>query len=456
MQSLFQKYRHALWFLLFGALSAFYFVSQHLGLRYHVVHLPLDDWLPFWPGFIVFYVLWYFYVPGCMLWACFRARDVFYRQVAALFSGAFVCAAVFVLYPTCVDFRPSAAGPGLARALCRLIYANDAPVNVFPSLHCYEALVMHLATFRVPPLRVRKRLRLASAVLVILICLSTLLIKQHSAADLIAGCALAVAAHSLTTYLFSKRRSHHDHLLLLAFAAGAVVLLWALLRGRSERCRAAVLIALCAVNIIGFFVYKGFLSRDVQFLQASGLDRFNWFNELPLQLCNINMFLIPIGILTHRRSLLGFAFFVAPLGALMALVFPEAAFSGYSLWTPRIFGFYFTHMLIIICGLSLATLGFYRPRPKDLPGIAGTFLMLGFGALLVDLLLRHTVCPLANYFFVYGGDVDISILNLFWKWLPVPFLYEMPALLILVGYMALICLLFSARDQRRAREIAAV
>ena len=116
------------------------------------------------------------------------------------------------------------------------------------------------------------------------------------------------------------------YLLLLAFAAGAVVLLWALLRGRSERCRAAVLIALCAVNIIGFFVYKGFLSRDVQFLQASGLDRFNWFSELPLQLCNINMFLIPIGILTRRRSLLGFAFFVAPLGALMALVFPDAPF----------------------------------------------------------------------------------------------------------------------------------
>lgn len=246
------------------------------------------------------------------------------------------------------------------------------------------------------------------------------------------------------------------YLLLLAFAAGAVVLLWALLRGRSERCRAAVLIALCAVNIIGFFVYKGFLSRDVQFLQASGLDRFNWFSELPLQLCNINMFLIPIGILTQRRSLLGFAFFVAPLGALMALVFPEAPFVGYSLWLPRMLGFYVTHILIIVCGLSLVTLGFYRPNFRDIPGIAGTFLLLGIGALAVNFLLRHTVCPLANYFFVYGGDVDISILNLFWKWLPVPFLYEMPALLILVGYMALICLLFSARDHRRAREIAAV
>lgn len=98
------------------------------------------------------------------------------------------------------------------------------------------------------------------------------------------------------------------HLLLLALAAGAVVLLWVLLRGQPERCRSTVLIALCAANIIGFFAYKGFLSRDMQFLEVSGLDRFNWFSELPMQLCNINMFLIPVGILTKRRSLLGFAF----------------------------------------------------------------------------------------------------------------------------------------------------
>ena len=39
------------------------------------------------------------------------------------------------------------------------------------------------------------------------------------------------------------------YLLLLAFAAGAVVLLWVLLRGQPERCRSAVLIALCAGNL---------------------------------------------------------------------------------------------------------------------------------------------------------------------------------------------------------------
>ena len=211
MRSWLSKNRHVYWLLGLIALALAYFATQHVGLRYHVVHLPLDDRIPFCPAFVVFYILWYFYVPGCMLWACLRAKDVFCRQAAALFSGAFLCVAMFVLYPTCIDFCPAAEGAGVFRALCRLIYAHDAPVNVFPSLHCYEALVLHLVTFRAPPLRAHKALRLASFALVVLICLSTLLIKQHSAADLIAGCALAVAAHSLTTYLFSKRRSHHDH-----------------------------------------------------------------------------------------------------------------------------------------------------------------------------------------------------------------------------------------------------
>lgn len=211
MRPWFQKYKHALFFLLFFVLSAFYFVSQHLGLRYHVVHFPLDDRLPFWPAFIVFYVLWYFYVPGCMLWACLCSKRVFFRQVAAVFSGAFLCAAIFVIYPTCIDFRPSADGNGFFLALCRLVYSKDAPVNVFPSLHCYEALAVHLATFRNPPLCKRKRLRMASCALVVLICLSTLLVKQHSVADLAAGCALAGLMYSLTTCIFNRRSSDHDH-----------------------------------------------------------------------------------------------------------------------------------------------------------------------------------------------------------------------------------------------------
>ncbi|MGN1473183.1 MAG: hypothetical protein ACI4WZ_03840 [Eubacteriales bacterium] len=230
------------------------------------------------------------------------------------------------------------------------------------------------------------------------------------------------------------------HIALLLLAAGCIILLPYFFRDWTEKKRKAILVGLCLLNILAFFLYKICLSKDTEFLSVSGIDRFNWFNELPLQLCNINMFLIPIGLLTNRRSLLGFSFYIAPLGAVMALLFPEPAFSGYSLLTPRIFGFYFTHLLILICSISLATLRLYRPKLTDLPGILLTLLCIAFAAFGCNLILRATVCPFANYFFTFPAD--ISILNLFWSWLPVPFLYLLPAIGILLAYMALISFLF--------------
>ena len=133
-----KRHKELLWFGLFAVVSAAYFSLQFLGLRHHLIHTPVDDVIPFVPAFIIPYVLWYFYVPGMMLFMCFKDREVFMRQVATLFTGAFICIAVFALYPTRIDFRPDASGDGLLLALCRLIYANDQPYNVLPSLHCYD------------------------------------------------------------------------------------------------------------------------------------------------------------------------------------------------------------------------------------------------------------------------------------------------------------------------------
>lgn len=130
---------------------------------------------------------------------------------------------------------------------------------------------------------------------------------------------------------------------------------------------------MCFFNLALFASYKLSLSMDAAYVRAYYPNGFNIFNELPLHLCNINLFLIPIGLWKRNRSIMGFSFFVAPLGALMALLFPEPLFSGFSLFLPRIFGYYVTHALLVVCGLSLATLGFYRPDPKDIPRILKTF-----------------------------------------------------------------------------------
>ena len=126
--------------------------------------------------------------------------------------------------------------------------------------------------------------------------------------------------------------------------AGCLLLLTAaslLLRKKSEKARKTVLLTACAVTVIGFFLYKYFLSMDSDFAAITAdMGGFNWWGELPLQLCNINMILIPIAVLKDSRPLKCFCFFLAPLGALMALLMPANGFDGYSLLLPRMLGYY--------------------------------------------------------------------------------------------------------------------
>lgn len=239
--------------------------------------------------------------------------------------------------------------------------------------------------------------------------------------------------------------------MILALTIVAVAAIRRNFAGQPYARKTRFLTCLCACNIVVFFVYKFMLSIDAEFPMLAGIDRFNWFNELPLQLCNINLFLIPLGVRRKSRPVLGFSFFTAPLGALMALLFPESSFIGYSIFTPRILGFYLTHSLLIICGLSLSALDLYRPRWQDIPGILRTLGVLALGAHIVNTALRHTVCAYANYFFTYR--TDISILNLFWKLIPVPLLYLLPGLLILLPYMCIIIAGGSLMDRRTAQPV---
>lgn len=75
--------------------------------------------------------------------------------------------------------------------------------------------------------------------------------------------------------------------------------------------------------------------------------------------------------------------------------------------------------------------------------------MLAVGAHLINLLLRLTLCPEANYFFTYGAE--IGVLKLFWRIIPAPLLYGLPAPLILAGYMYAVCAL--SRLMQRAEEV---
>ncbi len=239
-----------------------------------------------------------------------------------------------------------------------------------------------------------------------------------------------------------------------AFFIALLAIASLILRNRSEKTRRIVLIAACLVTFVGFFVYKYFLSIDTEYntLVIETRGGFSWWAELPLQLCNINMILIPIAVAFNLRPVKSFSFFLAPLGALMALLSPAVGFDGYSIFLPRMLGFYGTHFMIIIEGLALATLGFYRPKFKDFPKTILTIVILLFVISDINILLIKTgLYERANYFFTMEHE-GISILKLFWSWIPYPFLYLQPGAVILLVYMSLVTTPFAIADAVKKKK----
>ncbi len=241
-----------------------------------------------------------------------------------------------------------------------------------------------------------------------------------------------------------------------SFAAFIALLIIAslILKNRSEKTKRIVLIVACVITFVGFFVYKYFLSIDAEYdkLVIETRGGFTWWAELPLQLCNINMMLIPIAVATKSRPLMSFGFFMAPLGALLALLSPAVGFDGYSIFLPRMLGFYGTHFMIIIEGLALATFGLYRPKFRDIPKTVITVVILMLAITGFNLLLIKTgLYTRANYFFTMEHE-GISILKLFWSWIPVPVLYLLPGAVILGAYMTLVTGGFALADRIKKKN----
>lgn len=164
---------------------------------------------------------------------------------------------------------------------------------------------------------------------------------------------------------------------------------------------------------------------------------------LPLQLCNIGVFLIPLALLTNKTLLLDFAFYLSVPGALAALLTPNADYSHvpYSMIT---ISFYISHFMIMAIPLLLAGWKLYPPRPtiKKALSLSATILILASCLHLLNLLLNRHAQISANYFFTiikYSTPIN-PVFAFLAKLIPHDLLYLLPALLILYLYMAVVFL----------------
>ena len=155
------------------------------GNRVHyILSLPLDDRVPLCEPFIIVYLLAFAQWAAGYLLAAGESRAVCRRVAVGDIIAKMVCFAVFLIIPTTLH-RPEITGSGIFDRLTRMVYSMDAPDNLLPSIHCLESWVCLRSSFWLR--RVPRWYRPVNAVFTVLVCASTVLLKQHLLIDIPAG-----------------------------------------------------------------------------------------------------------------------------------------------------------------------------------------------------------------------------------------------------------------------------
>lgn len=152
-----------------------------------VIKIWLDDLLPVIPVLVVPYLLFLPFLFGTILYFVFftdKFRTVTY-SLALCQLTACLC---FIFFQTKI-VRPEITSSGVFSNLLRIIYANDAPYNCLPSTHVALSIVCGWFWIRQFP-----RIKWVVSIFVLLICLSTVLLKQHYLPDALTGVILAIAS----------------------------------------------------------------------------------------------------------------------------------------------------------------------------------------------------------------------------------------------------------------------
>lgn len=160
------------------------------------VHMWLDDVIPFCEWFLLPYVFWYVLIVLSLGYFLLYNVDSFKRLQTYIIITQVCAMALYILLPSRQDLRPEVFPRDNFLTDCvKLLYSVDTNTGVCPSLHV--AYSIGIASVWLKERGAWLWWKVCVVVLVVLICLSTMFIKQHSAVDFFAALPVCLLAEMI-------------------------------------------------------------------------------------------------------------------------------------------------------------------------------------------------------------------------------------------------------------------
>ncbi len=188
-----RQYRHLLLLLGWVVYFIMYLVTENLipESKCHVVHSAVDDIIPFNEFFALFYVSWYFFMIGSLLFFALYDIKNFVRAQRLIIGMQIVAVITYIVWPSVQHLRPDHfERSNIFTWMLGIIYRADTPTGVCPSLHVGYTLAVLSAWIATRQISRTKKVFLT--IWGLLICISVCFVKQHSFTDVWAALVLYV------------------------------------------------------------------------------------------------------------------------------------------------------------------------------------------------------------------------------------------------------------------------
>lgn len=198
-KELFWKHRYLLlqaYWLIY--LPWFAYLERTVTSHFHVIHMELDDKIPFISVFAIPYFLWFGYVAVAFCYTYLHDKQEYLRACGFLFTGMTIFLIVSTVYPNGHYMRYGVTlGSGVFDQMVRWLWETDTATNLFPSIHVFNSIGAHIALTRSENLRDNKVVKYTSFTLMCSIILATVFIKQHSVFDVMTALLMALVLYPI-------------------------------------------------------------------------------------------------------------------------------------------------------------------------------------------------------------------------------------------------------------------
>lgn len=201
------EFRHLLLLLYWPIYGlTFLILERGLTLDYHPVEAALDAKIPFCEYFVPAYYFWFVFLIGMHFYTGLFDVPAFKKLMYFIMITYTITSVIYIIYPTKQELRPTEfAGDNIFVTVINGLYNFDTNTNVCPSLHVIGSFAVLFTSWHCERFKTFWwQLGFISAT--VLICLSTVFLKQHSVIDIWTALAVCALAYPFAYILPDKLR----------------------------------------------------------------------------------------------------------------------------------------------------------------------------------------------------------------------------------------------------------